>query len=146
VDDCATTGLRLQASDALGHQERSPEVRRQDPVPTVVLDLEERLLLRDAGVVDEDVDPSPALVCRGHRHVDVGRAAHVGGVRPGTASALRDRSFDLGQRLRSSADQHHLGPLGREPLGDRSPDSLAGPRDDDVLLLEPPNGHDAPFT
>ncbi len=45
-----------------------------------------------------------------------------------------------------TADQHHLGTLGREPLGDGTPDPLAGSGDDDILLLEPTNGHDAPFT
>ena len=69
----------------------------------VVLDLEEVLLLGDAGVVDEHVDAAPPLVRGGDGSVDCGRVAHVGGVEPGAASpraSIRETSSSSGSRLR----------------------------------------------
>ena len=90
--------------------------------------------------------PAPALVRGGDRRVDRVRVADVGRVQPGLPSARLDLDRDRLQRLAPAADQHHVGTLGGEPLGDCEPDPLTGSGDDDVLSLEAARCHGAPLT
>src|SRR5256885_7824958 len=60
VDDLAVALGDHRRQDVLGRQERPPEVHREHVVPVFALDLPHRRLdgSRDAGSVDQDVDPS----------------------------------------------------------------------------------------
>ena len=57
-------------------------------------------------------------------------------MRPRAAAGGGELLRRLLERLAAAADQHQVGALGREPVGDRAADPLAGAGDDDVPSLE----------
>jgi hypothetical protein len=58
VHDPAVVVLDHVRQRGLGHEEGAREVDREDLVPVLVVHLEHRLVDRDAGVVDEHVEPA----------------------------------------------------------------------------------------
>ena len=136
----------LFARHRLGHQKGAAKVGVDDTVPAVEPDLEERHLLPDPRVVDEDVDPAPALDRSCHRRCDVVRVADVCRERPRRPAAGLDPGHDRLERLAPAPDDHHVGPLFGEALRDGLADALAGAGDDHGLALEAAQAHRHPPT
>ena len=139
MEDHSAAALGHRPRDALRHEERPFQVRGDDRVPVALLHLQERGLVVDAGVVDEDVDPRPALERRRDDALDVLGDGDVGRVRE-SAPAEDD---GLLEGLEGAAHAHDVGALGGETLGDGAPDSAAGAGHDHALAVEA--GHQ-PFT
>ena len=102
--------------------------------------IEERSLVVDPRVVHEHVNPLPPLERGRQDTVDVLRAGDVAGHDPGRPAQGRR----LLQRFTRSPHAEDVGALGREALGDRTPDPASRAGDDDRLALEAPHPFTAP--
>src|SRR2546425_39228 len=60
------------------HQEGAAEVHLDHPIPVLIFHPHEQLVVRDAGVVDEDIDAPELLARRAHEAIAVVAACYVG--------------------------------------------------------------------
>src|SRR6516162_8540662 len=90
----------------------------------------------DSGVVDHDVDPAMCLHDLGEQRVHIGFLGHIGGRRLGRPALAADLGDDAVQHLLAAGDQHGLGALGGEVLGDGLADAGAGTGDDGDAVLK----------
>ena len=88
IDDRPATLLGHDPSDTLGEQEGRGQVDGDDLVPGLLGQGQQRRVVEDAGVVDEDVDAPPVVHSRGYDQVEVLHDRHVGGHADDNTSAL----------------------------------------------------------
>ena len=101
----------------------------QDPAPVRVGRLQQRREHRDAGIVDQRVEPAEA-------RADLGdRGRHGGGV--GDVAMQRQRGVGVGQRrdravqqVALDVEQRHAPAVGEKAFGRREPDAARGAGDE----------------
>ena len=120
---------------------------RHDGIPHVVIDLEHRLVPKDAGVVDQDVHLAPLVRGRGDDGVSLGdHVVVVGdGFAPGLVDLLGDRVGHGGASFASVAVStqvvhHDPGALPGKKQGVFAAEAAAGPRDDGDFSVEHSHG------
>jgi hypothetical protein len=122
-----------QGRRRLGAQKRPGEVDRQDAAPVVIRGVEQGREHRDAGIVDQCIEPTEALVHRRHgiRHrLGIGDVAmqrqRVVGV-----GEVSDRAVE---QLALDVEQRHLPALGKKAFGRRKPNAARGAGDESNFL------------
>src|SRR5437762_3038118 len=137
VDDAAAALLSDQhLRDGARHQERAAEVHLDHPIPVLILHPHEQLIVRDAGVVDEDIDTSELLSRRAHEAIAIVTTHHVGDDAERRVSL---RFQVLHHPLQSVAvaprDYHGRAVVG-QPRADRGADPAPATGDDRDLALQ----------
>jgi hypothetical protein len=117
----------------LEDEEDRPQVDVHQPVPVLFRQLEQRLGLDDPGVVEEDVEPAPALVGGVHHALDVGPARHVA-----LDGDLPELAGEAPGGKPVEIREHQARALSRQPPRARGADPAGGPRDESDPPVEPP--------
>jgi hypothetical protein len=101
------------------------EIDREHAIPVFIAGLHQRREHRNAGIIDERVQPAEAPADGGDR------SRHRGGV--GDVAGKRERmvgGFERGdralQQLALDVEQRHAPPLGQEAFCNRKPDAARG--------------------
>src|SRR3989441_2406136 len=137
IDDAATALLSDQhLRHGARHQERAAEVHLDHPIPVLILHPHEELVVRDAGVVDEDIDASKLLPRRAHEAIAVVTARRVGDDAERRAP-LRFKIFHHALQTVAVAprDYHGRAVLG-QPRADGRADPAPAAGDDRDLAVE----------
>src|SRR5882724_78673 len=126
VDDPPALPGSHQLHRRAADEEHAGEIDGDDLLPVLVGQLPRRKrAARDAGVVDDDVEPALPVVRGGYGAVHVRRARDVGHDRP------RLGAETLGGALHGrgvTVEHHHAGTVGEQALADREADAPARAR------------------
>src|SRR6516225_932117 len=120
----------------LAHKELALERHRQDPVPLLLADIENVLVVRDRDVVDQNVDTTEAVDHRVDQGGHVAALGDVGGEQFGFATACPNRPHDPLTPRPVQIDDRDLGALGGEQLGDLLANIAPGAGHYGYLILE----------
>src|SRR5262249_51801569 len=115
IDDLAAVALGHHAARRmLAHQERAGQRDRDHGVPLLLGDLKYVLVVRYGGIVDQDVDPTPAPDHGRDDACDVGLDGDVRHERRRFAAGPRDFGHDLFAASLVEIDHRYLGAFGCE--------------------------------
>ena len=133
VDDRPAAMLAHQGRRRLGAEKGPGEIDFQDPAPVRVGSFEQRREHRDAGIVDERVEPAEPPRHLGHRR------RHAAGI--GNVASQRQRVVGVGessdralQQFALDIEQRHAPAFGQEAFRRRQPDAACGAGDECDLL------------
>ncbi|MNT48076.1 hypothetical protein D3C72_1848370 [compost metagenome] len=93
-------------------------------------DVEQRLHLRDAGIVDDDVETAQFLLGKRHRFGDLSELRHVGNKSDGAAPQRAHFGGDRVQLFLVQIHQRDIGAILGQAQGDGLADTLRSPRDE----------------
>src|SRR5262249_10547767 len=97
-------------------------------------DAEQRLVaVRDAGIVDDDIEATKGFGRRAHHRIYIGLLRHVAGDRDHAAT---EAGGELAHALAVDVGRNDARALQYETLGDGAPEPRRGPRHDRDLVLE----------
>jgi hypothetical protein len=114
----------------------SLEVDLHDAVPLILVHREAHGISQDAGVVDQDVEPSTAVDGLGHERLGPCPARCVGRADLGATACCADLVDHVGRSVGVEVVDEHGCSFRRQEVRLFPPDAASGSRDDCDLFLE----------
>src|SRR5581483_5290005 len=136
INDAAEALLRHRLQDRLGAVERAVEIHLKDQVPVLLAHPQQEAVARDAGIVDEDVDPAPLLEDLVDHRLDVARVGDVHLEIERAAAELLDRGDGLFGAPGIQIGDDDVGASLREGFGNGAADALRRAGDDGMLAVK----------
>ena len=126
ADDAAVPALHHALEARAGETEGGGEIDGEHRVPFGVLHAHEQIVARDAGVVDEDVEPAHRRFGGGDQRLDRGGVAEVAGQH---VSALAEFGRERLERVAPRARERHGCALAVQRTGDGAAEAAGRARD-----------------
>ena len=139
IHDRAPFALEHEGEERTRTEKRTCGVHRQHAIPVVERGLRQRRTVRDAGVVNQDVD-RPGLLYGSLGEIrDTRRVGHVAGQRPRPAATAADLDRHALDAIEMACSHDDCGALRRQRVGDRGADSLAAAGHDGDRAVKSPH-------
>jgi hypothetical protein len=122
VDDGAAAVLAHQGRGRLGAQERPGEIDRKHPLPVRIGGFQQRREDRDAGIVDQRIQPAEARAQRLHRLMHRLSVGDIAMQRQRTVRVFKACNR-IAQQCVLDIEQGHVPALGEKPFCHRKPDT-----------------------
>ncbi len=133
VHDRAAAMFAHQGRRRLGADKRPGEVDLQDAAPVFIRGVEQRREHRDAGIVDQRVEPAEVTVHRRHGIRHCARIGNIAMQRQRVVS-VRKVSDRAAQQFALDVEHRHPPALGEKAFGRRQPDAARGAGDESNFL------------